>query len=436
MGKGQNLYQKAKKIIPGGTQLLSKRPEMFLPDLWPSYYSKSSGCKVWDLDNRLYTDMSFMGIGACVLGYSDPDVNKAVHDAVERGNMNTLNAPEEVDLAELLIELHPWAEMARFARGGGDAMTVAVRISRAATGRDKILFCGYHGWHDWYLSANLADDKALDGHLLKGLQPSGVPRALKGTALPFHYNNTEEFLKLVGDHDGQIAAVVMEPIRNDPPQPEFMNTIRRITREKNIVLIFDEITAGFRLSCGGSHLTLGTDPDIAVFGKAMSNGFAMGAIIGRRAVMEAAQSSFISSTYWTDRIGPAASLATIRKFRRRHVHKHLDLMGRKIQNGWKSAAQNNGLDIHISGIAPLGHFDFQREKHLVLKTLFTQLMLEKGFLATNAFYASFAHRDSDVRRYLRAVDQAFGLIASAVKSGNPEPSLKGPVCHSGFSRLN
>ena len=187
MGTGQDLYREAKKIIPGGTQLLSKRPEMFLPELWPAYYDKAEGCRVWDLDGREYMDASFMGLGACTLGYADPDVNKAVREAVDKGSMTTLNCPEEIDLARMLCNIHPWADMVRYSRTGGEAMAIAIRIARARTSNDIILFCGYHGWHDWYLSANLADDRALDGHLIPGLEPKGVPRPLKGTALPFEY---------------------------------------------------------------------------------------------------------------------------------------------------------------------------------------------------------------------------------------------------------
>ena len=162
-GTGQALYRKARTLIPGGTQLLSKRPERFLPDLWPAYYSKAQGAMVWDLDGREYLDMSILGAGACVLGYADPEVNQAVIEAVQQGSASTLNCPEEVELAALLCELHPWAQMARFARGGGEAMAMAVRIARAFTGREQVAFCGYHGWSDWYLAANLSDTQALDG---------------------------------------------------------------------------------------------------------------------------------------------------------------------------------------------------------------------------------------------------------------------------------
>ena len=435
MGIAQTLYEKAKKIIPGGTQLLSKRPEIFLPDLWPAYYEKAKGCRVWDLDGNKYTDMSYMGIGASILGYADKDVDSAVKTAVDKGSMCTLNCPEEVELAELLCKLHPWAEMVRYARTGGEAMAIAVRIARAKTGKDLVLFCGYHGWHDWYLSANLADNKALDGHLLPGLKPKGVPRVLKNSAIPFSYNNIKGFLSLVDKYKNKIGTVVMEPVRNYYPEKGFLETIREMTEKLKIVLIFDEITSGWRLNLGGAHLKLGVNPDIAVFGKGISNGYPMAAIIGKSEVMEVAQETFISSTYWTERIGPVAALATIRKLKERDVPSHLINIGKKIQNGWRESAEKNRLKISVSGIYPLGHFSFNYEDPLILKTLFTQLMLERGFLATDSFYASYAHREKNVEKYLEVVDEVFEFIARAIKENKVKKYLKGPICHSGFRRL-
>lgn len=435
MGKSQELYKKAKRLIPGGTQLLSKRPEMFLPDLWPAYYKKADGCKVWDLDGNRYTDMSYMGIGSCILGYADKDVNMAVKKAIDSGSMSTLNAPEEVELAELLTRIHPWADMVRYARSGGEAMSMAVRISRAAAGKDVVLFCGYHGWHDWYLSANLSSNKALDGHLLPGLSPAGVPRYLKGTSYPFKYNCPGELLKLANRLKGRVGAIVLESIRNDRPEKEFINAIKKIAKKEKAVLIVDEITAGFRLNAGGAHLLFGIEPDIAVFAKGISNGFPMAAIIGKRKIMERSQDSFISSTYWTERIGPVAALATIKKIRAKNVPGHLIRTGKAVRKGWETLARKNEIEIVTGGIYPLGHFLFKGEKALVLKTLFTQLMLERGFLATTAFYASYSHKEDDVVDYLKAVDESFYLIRKAIESGRPENMLKGPVCHSGFKRL-
>ena len=432
---GQELYRKARKIIPGGTQLLSKRPEMLLPDQWPSYYSKAKGVETWDLDGKKYLDMSYSAIGACILGFADQDVDNAVINAIVRGNMSTLNCPEEVELAELLCELHPWAENVRYARCGGEAMAIAVRIARAKTKRDKIAFCGYHGWHDWYLAANLATENALDGHLLPGLEPAGVPRGLIGTAIPFHYNRIDELEAIVSAHKGELAAIVSEPVRNFRPEPGFLERMREIAIETGAVLVFDEVSAAWRMNTGGAHLLLSVEPDIAVLAKAMSNGYPMAAIIGRKDVMQAAQSSFISSTYWTESIGPTAALATIRKHRKCNVPDHLMAIGSRVQSGWKKAAKKVGLSIHVSGIAPMGHFEFEYPNAQAMRTLFTQIMLERGFLATNAFYSSYAHQDMHVDSYLREVENVFEILAEAAEKGEIERNLKGPIAHTGFCRL-
>ncbi|MDD5491131.1 MAG: aminotransferase class III-fold pyridoxal phosphate-dependent enzyme [bacterium] len=435
MGRSQELYRKAKKVIPGGTQLLSKRPEMFLPDLWPAYYTRAKGCEVWDLDGKKYIDTSLMGVGSCPLGYADPDVNRAVKQAVDKGNMCTLNAPEEVELAQLLITLHPWAGMVRYARSGGESMSIAVRIARASSGKDVVLFCGYHGWSDWYLASNLADQASLDGHLLPGLNPKGVPRQLKGTAYPFNYNDVAGLKKLAAEQGERIGVIVLESVRNEGPTEEFLQAINEIRKKYEVVLVVDEITAGWRLTLGGAHLLYNIKPDIAVFAKAISNGFPMAAIIGKKEIMQVAQDTFISSTYWTDRSGPAAALATIKKLRKNNVPTYLVKIGKEVQENWRLLAAKNGLEIEVSGMYPIGHFSFVHKAPLVLKTLFTQYMLDKGFLATTAFYASYAYKKEHLQKYFKAVDGTFALIAKAVKSGTPEVKLKGPVCHAGFKRL-
>jgi len=435
MGTGQELYKKAKTRIPGATQLLSKRPEMYLPDQWPAYYSKAQGVEVWDLDGNHYIDMTTSGIGACILGAADPDVNAAVKKAIDAGSMSTLNAPEEVELAELLCTIHPWADMVRYARGGGEAMTVAVRIARACTGRNKVAFCGYHGWHDWYLSANLSEEKALDGHLLPGLEPAGVPRGLLGTALPFRYNHLEELRAIADKNSSDLAAIIMEPIRDHNPDEGFLEGVRELATKTEAVLIIDEVSAGFRMNSGGAHMFYGIEPDVAVFAKAISNGYPMAAIIGKKEVMEAVQSSFISSTYWTERIGPTAALATIRKHKEEDVSKHLVHIGKLVQYGWCKAASEAGLIVDVGGIYPLSHFAIQHEHSQAAHTLFTQLMLEKGFLASRGFYATYAHQDSHVEGYLKAVTESFQTIAAAIEADSLFKALKGPIAHTGFKRL-
>lgn len=435
MGKSQKLYKKAKEFIPGGTQLLSKRPEMFGVDNWPSYYCKAKGCKVWDLDGKKYKDFSYMGIGANVLGYADDDINDAVKEAIDNSSMCTLNAPEEVELAEILCDIHPWADMVRYAKSGGESAAIAVRIARAKTKKDIVLFCGYHGWHDWYLASNLGDDNNLEGHLLPGLSPSGVPKGLKGTSFAFAYNDKKAFDQFIEKYNGQIATVIMEPLRNSYPQDGFLEHIRMVTKEKNIVLIFDEISAGFRLCVGGSHLLFNVEPDIALFGKALSNGYPMAAIVGRKEVMESAQDTFISSTYWTDRIGLVASLSTIKKYKENNVEKVLDENGTMIQNGWKKLANKHNINISIMGIKPLSYFTFNYPNEKEIKTLFIQEMLNLGFMSTTGYYASFAHKEDDIKEYLDSIDKVFKIIQNSINANEIDKLLQTEVCHAGFKRL-
>lgn len=435
--KGQQLYERALKRIPGGTQLLSKRPELLLPEQWPSYYSRTKGVEVWDLDGVKYTDMISGGIGACILGYADPDVDAAVHEAINAGNMSHLNCPEEVELADLLCELHPWAEMVRYGRCGGEAMAIAVRIARARTRRDKVAFCGYHGWHDWYLAANLsAEDVLGQGHLISGLEPAGVPRGLAGTALPFHYNEIEGLDTIIAAHGDELAAIVMEPVRSYEPAPGFLERVRELANETGAVLIFDEVTSGFRMNTGGMHLLYGTMPDMAVFAKGMSNGYPMAAIIGRGDVMQAAQESFISSTYWTEKIGPVAALATIRKHKAQNVPKHLAEVGEMMRDGWRQGALKAGLSITVTGVPALTYFSFNYENAQAIRTLFTQEMLGRGYLATNAFYATYAHKPAHMKTFAADVEEVFASLADAIEKNEVEGRLKGPVAHAGFYRLS
>jgi glutamate-1-semialdehyde aminotransferase len=437
MGKSQELYKRAKEIIPGGTQLLSKRPEMYLPNEWPAYYSKAKGCEVWDLDNKHYYDTCIMGVGANVLGYAYDEVDNAAKDAIDKSGMCTLNAPEEVELAEKLLKIHPWADMVRYAKAGGEAMAMAARISRAHTKKDIVLVCGYHGWHDWYLAANLVKGDPLADVHLKGLEPIGVPRGLAGSNLIFHYNDIEEFKRLVEANKGNIAAVIMEPIRNDYPVQGYLEDIRKITKEQNIVLIFDEITAGFRLCCGGSHLKLGVNPDIAVFAKAMTNGYPVSAIIGVKEIMTATQDTFISSTFWTERIALAATVKAIECYEKNKVEMHLEQIGKKVQNGWKKIADMHGVKIHVSGIYPLSHFEFSYKNSLAMKTYFTQEMLKLGFLAATGFYVSLAHTEEIIDEYLNAYETVFVKIEDIISNNkNIEDYLEDEICHAGFERLN
>ena len=437
LSKSLEMQRRAKRLIPGMTQLLSKRPDMFSMGVWPGYFSKAKGAIIWDLDGNEYVDMSLSGVGANVLGYADQEVDEAVKQAVSKGTSSSLICPEEVELAELLCELHPWAEMVRYTRSGGEAMAAAVRIARAHTGRDKVAFCGYHGWHDWYLAANLGAQNALGEHLLPGLNPAGVPKGLVGTAFPFRYNHLSELQEIVAAHGKELAAVVMEPIRNLDPEPGFIEGVRALADELKAILIMDEISAGFRLTTGGAHLVVHKEmPDMAVFSKALGNGYPIAAVIGKAVVMEAAQTSFISSTNWTERIGPSAAIATIKKHRNQKVATHLIQVGQKVQTGWHKLAEKHGLLIHVDGIKPMSHFSFNSEMANALKAYFIQLMLEKGFLASNLFYAMHAHTNEHVHVYLEAVDQTFAELKEALQRGDLLEKIEGQPARSGFQRLN
>jgi len=434
MGTGQKLWKRAKQVIPGGNMLLSKRPEMFLPDQWPAYFSKAKGCKVWDLDSNEYTDMSIMGIGTNILGYGHPEVDAAVQQAVTSGNMSTFNCPEEVYLAERLIELHPWADMVRFARTGGEANAIAIRIARAASGKEKVAVCGYHGWHDWYLAANLGDDESLSGHLLPGLAPNGVPKALRGTVYPFNYNNYSELETLVDTHD--IGVIKMEVVRNMGPEDDFLHKVRNLATKKGIVLIFDECTSGFRETFGGLHKKYGVEPDMAMFGKALGNGYSITATIGTRAVMQAAQNTFISSTFWTERIGPVAALKTLEVMEQSKSWEVITQTGAEIRRRWQELADKHELQIEHWGLYALTGYTFLSSNSASYKTLITQEMLSSGYLAANSVYVCTEHTPEIVDQYFSLLDPIFALIKKCEEGLDITTLLKGPVCHGGFKRLN
>jgi len=432
--RGVQLWNRAKKIIPGGNQLLSKRSEMFLPERWPSYYKKAKGVHVWDLDDHLYTDMSIMGMGTCVLGYANDDVNRAVMKAVNDGSMCTLNSFEEVELAEKLIQLHPWADQVRYARTGGEACAMAVRISRAASGKDKVAFCGYHGWHDWYLSSNLADAQNLDGQLLPGLAPLGVPRALQGTAIPFQYGDVTGLERIVQENKGEVGVIMME-VQRKGIDLEFLKQVRQIASQIGAVLVFDEVTSGYRLRAGGLHILYEVVPDLVVLGKAMGNGFPIAAVLGQKHVMEMTQSTFISSTFWSESVGFAAALEVIRQFENQGVAQRLMEAGNVLIEGLRKLFDSYGLRIAVEGLVSAPHIVIEEENALEIKTLFTQEMLKRDFLASTLIFVSIAHSRKIVEAFLHAAEEVTDLISSAQQAGNLESLLEGPVCHAGFTRV-
>ena len=434
IGTGQKLWKRAKNVIPGGNMLLSKRSEMHLPGRWPSYFSKTNGCCVWDLDGNRFVDTYYMGVGTNILGYSHPEVDEAVRNAISLGNMSTLNAPEEVWLAERLLEINPWAGGVRFARSGGEANAIAVRIARAMSGKEGVAVCGYHGWHDWYLSANLGADDSLAGHLLPGLSTAGVPPSLRGVVHPFDYNDFENLVQLVTTKN--IGVVKMEVMRTVEPADNFLSKVRRLCDEHGIVLVFDECTSGFRETFGGLHIKYGVQPDIAVFGKTLGNGYAVSAVVGRSDVMQMAQTTFISSTFWTERIGSAAGLKTLEVMEQEQPWDTITDIGKRVRIIWQSLSDHYDLEISIGGLPAISTFAFQGPDALKFKTFVTQEMLKKGFLAGTAFYACTEHTDQVLEQYENNLKPIFEQIKKCEKNKDIDMYLDGETCHAGFKRLN
>ncbi|MDB9892084.1 aminotransferase class III-fold pyridoxal phosphate-dependent enzyme [Amylibacter sp.] len=435
MEKGNDLYSRALNVVPGGNSLLSKRREMFAPDQWPAYFESAKGISVVDFDGNQYRDFSHFSVGTCTLGYGHDAVNKEVINCVHKGNMSSLNCPEEIYLAERLSKMHPWSDMVRFARSGGEANAIAVRIARSFTNKSKIAFCGYHGWHDWYLSANLEDPENLDKQLLSGLSPVGVPKELASTAVPFYDGDLEGLEKILGQ--GDVAAIKMEVMRSKAPTKSYLLNVRELANKYNCLLIFDECTSGFRETFGGIHLNFDVSPDISILGKTLGNGYAITAVLGNKKVMSASQSTFISSTFFTERLGFVAALATLDVMESTQSWHVISKKGKIFKDRVKLAAERHDIKIEVSGMDALVSYNIDCPARLEAKTFVTQEMLSEGFLAGNLFYPSIAHSDRDIKDFFRAFENALGRLNKIITSGKDIRSyLKGPICHSTFERLN
>jgi len=431
LNTGQKMWKRAKNIIPGGTMLFSKNPDLFLPKFWPAYFEKTKGCNVWDLEGKKFLDLSLMGVGTNILGYSRKEVDDAVRKVIDKGNMSTLNSKEEILLAEKLVQMHPWSGKVRFTRTGGEAAAIAVRIARAATGKDKIAICGYHGWHDWYLSANISNSENLNSHLMKNLPIQGVQKKLKNSAFVFEYNNFNKLKDIVSHNN--IGAVIMEVSRNETPKNNFLENVRKLTKNKNIVLIFDECTSGFRETFGGLHLKYKVNPDIATFGKALGNGYAINAVIGNESVMNYANKTFISSTFWTERIGSAAALKTLEIMNKIKSWRIITDIGADVKKKWLQLSKIHNIKLDITGLDAMPRFDFTNNNNLYYKTYISQEFLKKNFLATNSIYLCINHNKNLINRYFDILDSIFVKIKKSIDSNTSvEKLLDGSVCISGI----
>ena len=433
MRKGQKLYSKAKKIILGGNMLLSKRPEMYLPNLWPSYFSKSEKVFLWDLDGKRYTDMIF-AVGHNILGYKNKELDKSIFKTIYSGNMTTLNCPEEVYLTKKLLQIHSWAGMAKYARSGGEANALAIRIARAASKKDGVAICGYHGWHDWYLSTNLKSKKKLSSHLLDGLSTIGVPKVLKDTVHPFNYGDLNELKRIIKKR--KIGVIKMEVCRNSLPDTKFLREVKKISKKNKIILIFDECTSGFRRNLGGIHMNYKIYPDIVMLGKALGNGYAITAVLGKKNIMKKAETSFISSTFWTERIGFVAALNTLKIMEKKKSWLTIIKNGKYIISEIKKIAKKYNLKISITGIETIIYISFLYKKNLEYKTFLTQEMLKKNYLASNQIFVSIYHTKKIVDGYIKVLEKVFEKISYFEKNNvGKSKFLNNDVCHKTFQRL-
>lgn len=437
IARSMDLYRRAVELIPGATQLISRRPTRFAYGVSPIYAERAAGARMWDVDGNEYIDW-VSGIGAIILGYADSVVDEAVREQLSRGTIYSINHALEVELAEYLVDLVPCAEMVRYAKGGGEACAMAVRIARGATGSDKVLFCGYHGWHDWYLAANLSAEANLNAHLFPGIDPIGVPQTLAGTAIPFVYGDANALGELLDAHSGEVAAVIMEPLRSDEPPEGYLNAVARLCQERDVVLIFDEVSTGFRHGIDGVQSHLGVTPDMAVFAKSISNGYPFGAVVGRREVMEPAARMFISSTYWSDTIGLRAALTTLKEVARRDVPAHCRQLGERLQSELNKLASETGCPVVCRGVSVHPRLDFEVEDaglRSQLATLYIQEMAKRGCHGYPAFYLNAAQGDAEVEQTLESARETFELIAKAVEAGDAGRFLECEPQQEMFRRL-
>ncbi|MBC8289024.1 MAG: aminotransferase class III-fold pyridoxal phosphate-dependent enzyme [Planctomycetes bacterium] len=429
------LFARASELIPGGTQLISRRPSQFAAGVSPVFAASAKGARITDIDGQEYIDW-VSGIGAIILGYCDPVVDEAVREQIGRGSVYSISHELEVELAEELVSTIPCAEMVRYAKGGGDACAVAVRIARGSTGRDKILFSGYHGWHDWYLAANLTGG-ALDSHLLPNIDPTGVPGCLEGTAIPFPYGDAAALGELLDMHRGEIAAIMMEPLRSDWPPEGYLEAVRKLADEHDVVLIFDEVSTGFRLSAGGVQPVLGVEPDMAVFAKSISNGYAMGAVVGRRDIMAPAAQMFVSSTYWSETIGLCAALTNLREVRKRDVPSYVTQLGQTIKTRLNAVAEETGCPVTATGIDIHPRLEFEIDDSLNTKvaTLYTQEMAKRGCHGYTSFYLNAAQGEAEIEQTFDAARATFTIIQESLESGSVDDRLECPPRGDAFRRL-
>ena len=412
------LWERALTRIPAGTQTLSKGPNQFVMGITPKYLKKGKGSHVWDVDGNEYIDYP-LALGPILLGYDYAPVSEAVINQVREGTTFTLMHPLEVEVAELLSAVIPCAEMTRFGKNGADVTSAAVKVARAATGKDHIAYCGYHGCQDWYAVVTPRN--------------KGIPAALKNYMHAFEYNKIETLEKLFAENPGRIGCVIMEVPGTDPvidmkTGKNFLQLAKEVANRNGALFVLDEIVTGFRYSLGGAQKYYNVVPDLACFGKGMANGFAISAIVGKKEFMKELNEVFFSMTYSGDTIGLAAARATINELMEKPVIKHIWDMGEVLHKGINSFAESIGLDFRIYGKPPRGGISVKNssgEEDLLLKSVFLQETVKRGILYGGPVFVSYSHARADIDKTVAASCEALSVLKKAIDSGDPASVLEG-----------
>ena len=431
----QALLEKAKGLIPGCSQTFSKAPNQFVQGVTPAFAERAEGCRFWDVDGNEYVDFP-LALGPIILGHRDPDVDavwicspNALHAAVraqlDKGSLFSLPHPLEVEVAELVSRTVPCAEMVRFGKNGSDVTAAAVRIARAFTGRDLVACCGYHGWQDWYVGTTT--------------RSAGVPEAVRALTKTFAYNDPASLERLFAENPGKIACVILEPIGVVEPRPGFLKAVADVTRKHGAILVFDEVVTGFRLALGGAQEYYGVTPDLACFAKAMANGYPISAVAGRRDLMTVCETDiFFSFTFGGEALSLAAAKATIAKLKSHNVIAHLWRQGQKLQDCFNADSKRLGIgQVDCIGLPPhtvVRFRDAKNEDSLLLRSLFSQEMIRRGFLFLTGFNICFAHDDETIAAAVRANRESLEVLAAALKAGDVEKRLEGPCVEAVFRK--
>jgi glutamate-1-semialdehyde aminotransferase len=410
-----DLLARARGVIPSATQTFSKGPNQWVRGVSPHYLTHGEGAWVWDADGNKYLDY-LMALGPIILGYRNGHVDEAVRHQVDCGPIFSQMHPLEVEVAELLVNVIPCAEMVRFAKTGSDATTGALRAARGYTGRDHIAYCGYHGWHDWYIG-NTTRNK-------------GVPKPVAALSHSFVYNDITSLERLFAQFPDAIAAVIMEPVGVEMPKPGFLAAVRELCVRNDTVLIFDEIITGFRLHLGGAQALFGVTPDLACFGKAMANGYPLAAVVGRRDLMMVFDEIFFSGTFGGDVIALAACLATVEEIKSKDVISHNWRIGENLREGLARLISQHGLNdvVRVLGLPVRSVMTFpncSENEGLVRRSLVMQECVKRGLLYFCSNNISYAHNESEVRFTLDVFAEVLPLVAAAFQANDFVERLEG-----------